>query len=191
MEFPRGFKTEAEEISRDLRSELGLTTHDRLDPAALAAHLLIPVMMVSQLPQSSARNWFLRGPGQSDFSAVTAYLTASKRFIVVNDAHSDGRQSNSICHELAHIVLGHTPDSPREGGRDRDWNPQQEREADWLGGSLLVPRDAAMASARRGLTNRAVAAQFGVSEALATMRMNATGARLVAARVSARQGQRR
>ena len=44
MAFRRGFKTEANEITAEVRTELGLSLYDALDPHALAQWLEIPIV---------------------------------------------------------------------------------------------------------------------------------------------------
>ena len=180
----RGFKAEAERIALELRRELKIGLSARLEPLVLAHHLLVPVITLTdlRLADPACVRRFLVGPGRGEFSAATLYVSTYRRVVVVNPAHSDGRQVSSLCHELAHIVLGHESEMPLSVRGGRDWNPQQEGEADWLAGCLLIPADAAANAARRALDNEAVAACFGVSVPMAAMRMNATGARLIATR---------
>ena len=49
MALHREFKTEANEHARELRAELGLPPHAPLSPWALASHLGIPLMRLSEL----------------------------------------------------------------------------------------------------------------------------------------------
>lgn len=181
----RGFKAEAGRIADELRAELGLRAADKLDPHILAQHLLVPIIDIVELSDeapSAVRH--LVGPGRGEFSAVTIFVGQFRRCIVTNSAHRATRQMNSMCHELSHIILDHEPESPGETGGRRDWNGQQEREADWLAGCLLIPQAATHAAAIRSDTDAEVSAAFGVSEKLATWRMNATGARIRARRLA-------
>jgi Zn-dependent peptidase ImmA (M78 family) len=175
----RGFKAEAERIAIELRGELGLDAQRRLDPKVLAEHLHVPVLTLRDLAHIAREDveYFLER-GSSTFSAATIHVGRFKRVIVTNPAHATTRQMNSLCHELSHIVLDHEAEAPSSSG-GRSWNGVQEREADWLAGCLLIPRDAARAAARRGHTDEDVARRFGVSRALATWRMRMTGARSV------------
>ena len=50
-----------------------------------------------------------------------------------------------------------------------------EAEADWLGGTLLVPRDGALSYVRARLSVVEIAAQYGVGETLCRWRLNQTG----------------
>lgn len=181
--FRRGFKAEAERIVTELRDELGVGPLERLDPNLLAEHLCIPVLTLHDLEhhaREDARHF--TGRGRSIFSAVTIYIGRFKRAIVINPAHAATRQLNSLSHELSHIVLDHEAEKPLNINGGRDWNGAQEREADWLAGCLLIPKEAAHAAAREGYTDDDVANAFGVSRALAIWRMRMTGARIHAQR---------
>jgi hypothetical protein len=56
---------------------------------------------------------------------------------------------------------------------------QQEGEADWLSGEILIPSDSAFQLARRGASDEEAAVAFDVSLAVARWRMNGSGARKV------------
>ncbi|HXK17943.1 MAG TPA: ImmA/IrrE family metallo-endopeptidase, partial [Polyangiaceae bacterium] len=124
------------------------------------------------------------GKGRSAFSAATIHVSRFKRLIITNPAHATTRQMSSVCHELGHIVLDHEAEAPLQVTGSRTWNGVPEREADWLAGCLLIPNDAAHAAARSGRTDEDVAAAFGVSRSLAAWRMNTSGARIRAKRLS-------
>ena len=49
MTLRKGFKAEAASLAKEVRKELGLKPLDRLDPFALAQHLEIPVLALSEL----------------------------------------------------------------------------------------------------------------------------------------------
>jgi hypothetical protein len=183
--FRRGFKAETERIAMELRDELEIGAHGRLDPIALAAHLHVPIMTLHDLvavARDDVRHFL--GRGRSTFSAVTIHVTRSRRLIITNPAHATTRQMNTVCHELGHIILDHQPEAPLNLQGGRAWNGTQEREADWLAGCLLIPHEAAYAAARKGQTDEDVASVFGVSRLLATWRMRMTGARIRAQRVA-------
>ena len=183
--FRRGFKSDAERIAGELRSELRLNAATRLDPYLLAEHLCVPVLTLHELARVAPREvaHFL-GAGRSVFSAMTVYVGRSKRIVVTNPSHARTRQVSSVCHEISHILLEHQPEGPISTNAGRAWNGVQEREADWLAGCLLVPQAAARAAARANQSDDDVAAAYGVSRPLASWRMNATGARIYASRLA-------
>ena len=182
MGLRRGFKTEANEIAREVRHERGLAVEDPLDPWRLAGHLAISVDPLSALPhnaRAAARHF--QSAASSRFSAVTVFV-GTQRIIVYNDGHSLGRQASDVAHELAHGLLLHPAVPAFDGNGCRNWNPVQEEEANWLAGARLVSEEAAIALARRNVPLPEAAAKYGVSERLMDWRLNVTGARIRARR---------
>ena len=55
------------------------------------------------------------------------------------------------------------------------YEKQQEEEADWLSGCLLLPREALLSIRRRGLAETDAASQYGVSMKMLTYRNALTG----------------
>ncbi len=138
MALRRGFKTEANQIAREVRAELGLCLVDPLDPWALARHLAIPVVPLSHFRGAAAEavHHFHR-VDRGAFSAVTV-SDGSRRLIVYNDGHSLGRRASDLAHELAHALLLHRPGPALDHRGCRRWNGEQEEEASWLAGALLI-----------------------------------------------------
>ena len=190
------FKARAERLALKVRAELGLGTHDRLDPKLLAVHLKTRVVGLSLLiAHGASRDSVLHShtDGQSDFSAVTVFRD-SRRLIIVNEAHSEVRQASSLAHELSHLLLKHPPHHAVADNGCRLAFAEVEREADYLGSVLLVPRDAVLLVARQGLSLQEAAARFGVSEHMMRWRFNDThalkqpdGERAAAARMTSRR----
>ncbi|MGQ4479370.1 ImmA/IrrE family metallo-endopeptidase [Streptomyces sp. SAS_276] len=175
MGFRRGFKTEANSLSLEVRSELRLGALDRLDPFALADHLAIPVIPLSAMAAASPGANHLLNDEPDVFSAVTVFA-GSKRTIVHNDGHSSGRISSDITHETSHGLLQHCPTPALDARGCRLWDQDIEDEAQFLSGALLVPEDAALVIARGRFTKPEAAARFGVSEQMIQYRLNVTGA---------------
>lgn len=172
----RGFKTEAEAISQELRGEIGLTDHDRLDCAELAAHLMIEIASVTALTGAGATAADVNCVIAADigFSAMTVYR-GTKCKIFYNPCHPPTRNANSLAHELSHVLLEHVPGPAVTKHGMRHWDQIQEEEADWLAGALLVPRDGALRWLAGGGDMTGGAARFGVSAQLFTWRANHTG----------------
>ena len=103
--YRRGFKAEADEYAREFREELGLRHYEPLSPWALAEHLLIPVISLSDLEEQEPDkvNHLIYADPQC-FSAATVF-NGSKRLIVVNEAHSEGRQASNLSHEGSNAKL--------------------------------------------------------------------------------------
>ena len=177
MQLRRGFKSEANEIARQVRRELGLGLSAPLDPWKLAAYLDIPVENLGSMKAEAAQA--VRQFTQKDheaFSAVTVFY-GYKRLIVVNDAHSRGRQASSVAHELAHSLLWHEPAPAFGGDGTREWNSEQEEEAQWLAGALLISEEAALIIVRDKLTLEVAVQRYGTSIDMVRGRINVTGAR--------------
>ena len=82
-------------------------------------------------------------------------------------------------HELAHIILGHELASAMLTGAGdfvpSTYNQEQEDEAAWLGGTLLLPRPALLWMRRQRLSDEEAATHFGVSPDLLRWRIRMTG----------------
>lgn len=184
-EVRRGFKTEAEAITREVRGELGLRMVDRLDPRALADHLAIPVWALSDLPQCLEAVHHLQAIEPEVFSAVTVFR-GLERTIVHNDAHLPGRQASNLSHELSHGLLLHQPTPALDERGCRLWDQSIEDEATLLAGVLLLPQEACIAMALKRASDADVAEFFGTSTEMARWRMGVSGARKIASRSHAR-----
>lgn len=171
----RGFKTEAESTAGRVRREMGLRPFDPIDPVALASHVGADVRMADTLT-SLERLLQLEEVQPGAFSACTFSL-GSRHFIVVNPLSSPARQASDIAHEVAHILLEHEVKAVEHVGSFSFFtcDPDEEQEANWLAGCLLLPRPLLVRAAGRGLTPAQVAEANGVSEQMAAFRLRATG----------------
>lgn len=177
--FQRGFKTWCETAAVQQRRVLGLKPIDPLDPRVLARHLGIVVWSPRDIPgiTSDTLRTLLHDDPDS-WSAVTLRV-GTQHLILLNSAHSGGRPASDLAHELSHLLLGHVParvDVTQDGllmlnTFDRD----QEEEAAWLAGCLLLPRQALMFIRRQRLNLRDAAARYGVSQDMLTYRLRITG----------------
>ena len=176
----RGFKSWCERTAASLRTDLSLSATDRLDPRELAVFLEVSLCTprdLAGLPSAIAHQLLVVDP--SGWSAVTIEQ-AEKTLIIYNPTHSIGRQSNDITHELAHLILGHTPSKlviSSDGKLAmRSYDQKQEDEADWLASSLLLPRETLLyCKGRLRLREPEIAERFGVSEKLVIYRLRITG----------------
>lgn len=189
MALRRGFKTEAEEIARDVREELDLSPYGVLDPSALAAHLEIPVVRLTECEYPDAVIHHFTSVDPEAFSAVTVFR-GRRRVIVHNDAHAPARQQSDITHELSHALLLHEPSAAFDDRGFRIWYEDQEDEAAYLCGCLLVTRAAALRVARKGIAIEAAAGVYGVSRQMMAWRVNSTGAVVQAKRERAARQRR-
>ena len=179
----RGFKTEAERRAQQLREQLGAGEKDAVPLGVLAEHLGVEILAGDELVDRSELE--VLNELQSDaFSAGTFKLDNGKRFVVYNPLHDAGRINSSIAHELAHLLLSHTVRNIETVGNFKfvTCDSEQEEEADWLGGCLLLPRPVLYNAARQGWTAAKVAERYETSEAMARFRLNASGVLIQVAR---------
>lgn len=156
------------------RDKLGLTPTCRLDPRKLADQHGIRVIELSALPgvTDDQRAFLMRGKSK-DLSALTV-VEGGQAIIVVNDSHTPERQANSICHELAHLLLGHAAGPIVDEAGVRVYPQRQEDEANWLASALLVPvKGLRMLYPKH--TRPQIEENFGVSEELLRWRCNMHG----------------
>lgn len=176
MNLRRGFKAEANELARDIRSELHLKPEDPLDPTALAAHLEIPITTLHAMKEAApfaVQQFSVTDPHA--FSAATVFY-GRQRKIVHNDSHSLARQASNLAHELSHALLHHCPTPALDDFGHRLWNQTVEDEAAWLGGALLISEEAALHIARNHWSFAQAAQRYQVSEEMVRFRLNVTGA---------------
>jgi Zn-dependent peptidase ImmA (M78 family) len=187
----RGFKSECESLAAAVRSEIGLDTRAPLDSRLLAEYLGIPLHPVSSLRGDgvAAAIRHVMVVNQSVLSAMTIFpqWPRRRRVIIFNDGNSDARQNSDVAHELSHGILLHEPRTAILNGC-RDYAKEEENEAAWLSGCLLVPRDAAVVVAMSGTPLHVAAEEYGVSTQMMTFRVNSTGARRQAEASRARRG---
>jgi hypothetical protein len=175
----RGFKTWCENSARGYRRELKLLPVAPLDPRVLAQHLGITIWTLAEIPGINPKDvHHLTVVARESWSAATL-RNGNASLIIINNGHALTRQNNSLAHEIGHIVLRHEPAkmyvTPDGLMMMSEYNPIHEEEANWFAGAILVPRDALLDAAARGLTDSVAADYFGVSNAVFQMRRNRTG----------------
>ncbi len=183
MRLRRGFKSEANQLSRDVRRELKLRPIDPLNPFELATFLEIPVVPLRQLSNIAAKPVEILTTTRARFFSAATIFDGSRRTIVHNDSHDVGRQSSNLAHEISHSLLHHPPAPALGADGSRLWNGEIELEADWLAGALLVSEEAALSIARQRLSDVEAAKRYSVSVPMVRFRLNVTNARGRVARV--------
>ncbi|PTE21249.1 zinc peptidase [Cereibacter changlensis JA139] len=150
-----------------------------LCPRELAEHLEVKIIRLTQLPPFNERELLLSRKAGCGFSAAACF-EGLKAFIFLNDANDPKRQNSDIAHEIAHILLRHTPVNPFVPGGKREFSPEDELEAETLGPTLLVSEAAALRAYR--LINASqhsllsLSNEWMVTEDVIRWRMNAVGA---------------
>ncbi len=178
MELRRGFKKEAHDHARELRSEMGIKKHEPLSSWKLAKHLEIPVLSLSEFYSELPKEVkYLKEKNRECFSAITVFL-GMRRLIVHNDAHHLFRQSANIAHEISHAILRHRPTAPFDENGCRNFNKEIEEEANWLGPALLISEEAAQHILKQQMSIDSAAQYYCASTKVVEMRLNVTGARI-------------
>jgi len=178
----RGFKTWCERVSEDYRSDLGLAQSDPLSSHELAKHLGIKVRKPSDFSDISqwALDQLLRHDS-SGWSAVTICFEGKGELIILNSSHPAVRQNSSLMHELAHLLIGHSAaraDISRDGCLLlNSYDKEQEDEANWFAGALLLPRSAALNIVVERMDSNVAADRYGISTKMLKWRLDATGVR--------------
>ena len=177
----RGFKAWCERAAGEYRQALGISLDSRLDPYALAASLDVRVTTPEDLPGLSEASITQLAVTEPDSWSAVTMSQGSVRLVILNSGHSARRRANSLCHELAHILLNHRSDDTqlsRQGFLFRArFNNEQEEEADWLAGCLLVPGEGLLRTSWRMRSPELLAEHFGVSRKLVEWRLRMTGVR--------------
>jgi hypothetical protein len=171
------------EVAQEERSGLGLSDHEPLDPYALAREHGIPVYALADLRDDGLDPAALDHFHHSSHSSWSAALIplGTSRVIVENEAHAPARRRSNIAHELGHHLLEHSFANVILGeDHKRQFDTDQEAQAKFISGELLIPDNAARRAAYDNWDNARVARAFDVSEQFAQMRM--VGARVIAAR---------
>ena len=179
MPFARGFKTRCENIAQSIRRDLGRRPGDPLPAEELAGYLDVRMITPADIPGMSASSLrTLLTDETDDWSALTI-SDGRAAIIVYNPVNSASRRSSDIMHELAHLLLRHSP-STLMFAPDGKWtllsyNELQEQEAGWLSGCLLLPRPALLQIAQLKLSPQAAALRYEVSHTLLKYRKDITG----------------
>lgn len=175
----RGFKARCEQTAGRYRKRLGVSPQEALPYGQLADELDVVLWTPSDVPGLDANT--VRQLSVTDagaWSAVTVRLDG-KHVVVVNNAQNERRIPNSVVHELAHIILGHSASRVDVSEDGHLWlsthGREQENEADWLAATLLLPRDGLLPCFARYRDVRKTADRFKVSVELVRWRLNATG----------------
>lgn len=174
----RGFKAHAERVAVAARVELGLDDCAPLCPWEYACRQGIVIWTPDDLGLDAADLAQLTIEDPDSWSGVSIRLEG-RIGMIVNSAHPRTRQASTLMHEIAHVQLRHVPNHV-EVSEDglllvSDYPAEQEDEANWLAGAMLLPRPALLKHRSRGGSILEIAAEYGVSDQLCTWRLRMTG----------------
>lgn len=181
MPLVRGFKAEAERRAAAVWQGLETPLTVPIDLRMVAAGVGARVVMADELIDMR-RLEQLEEIQPFGFSACTFEVDGGHA-VILNPLRSSGRQRADCAHELAHLLLRHQMRVPERVG---DYvfftgNVDQEDEANWFAGCLLLPRSAVLKAVYTGMDAPALAEHFETTEEMARFRINATGAAAQAA----------
>lgn len=176
----KGFKKWAEEVALNYRKELNLKNYEPLPANLLADHLGIIIVMPNQILDVASSTIKNLKSGYSKWSAITLLNKYGEIIIIHNPAHSKYRRESNLMHEIAHVLCKHTPE---EFGSTknfpflllRDYNIEQEQEAQWLGACLQLPRKAIEWALKNGMKETEISNYFNASKDMVRFRKNITG----------------
>ena len=154
---------------------MGIRDSSGLDATALATHAGAEVRRADELTSlSKLRALEALQPGA--FSACTFHIRG-RPIMVYSPLASYGRTQSDLAHETAHILLGHGVQTVQQldGISFFTCDPDEEQEANWLAGCLLLPRKLTLQAVMRGLSAEHIAREYGVSTSMAEFRIRATG----------------
>jgi len=193
----RGFKAEAERHAASLGTAIGCSDLQSPNLANIAAHLRVAVLPADQLLDGGVGDLLtLHRTQPGAFSAATFSPPGRRHLVVYNpvdldgrylsptEAKLDGRIRSNVAHEFSHFILDHDVRRVQKIAEHYFFtcNPEQEEEANWLAGALLLPRPLLVEAARQRLSDEQISTLHNVSVEMARFRMNATGAKMQVAR---------
>lgn len=181
IKLRRGFKTFAENKAIELRKQLGLGSHEFLCAFKVCEYLKVQISDIKNLGLDEKNINNLLGEGSAFWSAATIPLGNGEYIIVHNTTHSLQRQQSNLMHEIAHVLCAHetvlTENIGGLAGLMRSFNQEQENEAECLGSSLQLPREALLWSLKKNLSISDISERFTASEEMVRFRINITGVR--------------
>ncbi len=179
MAFRRGFKSQCERRSVEYRKQLGLHQTAPLSATALAKHLGVTVWSTEDISSLAANDLQVLNDEQDDSWSALTMRVGTSNLVLFKPVSSHGRRNSVVMHELSHIILGHElaeacilDDGSLVPG---NFNQDQEDEADWFAGTLLLPRPALLFIQSRKMPTQIACQQYQVSGDMLSWRTRMTG----------------
>ena len=172
--LPWGFKAEAERTAHAMRAAMGLAKYDPLCAFKLAAHLGIPIRKIHEYGVQDD------GEKYEDWCATLIYTQSGKPKILHNKYCHPYRQQSDIMHEIGHYHCKHPPmEYPLDSlipGNLPTVNQQHEDEANCLGSTLQLPREAlTWAIYHERMPLSAISETYVASRQMVQLRINRSG----------------
>jgi len=172
-----GYREYAVTVAEKVRTNLGLTAYDRIDMFKLATYYGITVVRFDEIDCGDAPLEHFTTTRWQQLSGYILPVDENYLLMSINHLHPEERIRSTMGHETSHVILNHefnlllTEEKICAGG-----SKDQEDEADWLGGELLLPRKAARRAVFNKISIEQVRQHFGVSIEMARWRINICGA---------------
>lgn len=165
-------------MSAAARQALGISPLAPLDAKRYAAHVGVHILTLEELHLTEKARRQLTEIDPTSWSGMT--IRESELIgVLVNPTHSAERQASTMMHEVSHVVLNHVPVrvdvSPAGILLVSEYSDDDEDEANWLSGALLLPRDALKYYREKGWPSARIISHFGVSQQMYDWRIRMTG----------------
>ena len=177
MALPHGFKSKANRIAVGLRSQMGLAASAPINIRSLARQLGISVLCLTEFEDWCPKQVVhLVERDREVFSALLISMGGNGRLIIVNDAHSIGRQNASIAHEIGHALLAHPLEDLSARVNCQEFDGEFEEEANFLSGCIMITNEAARHIVWSKTERYSAQRMYGVSRKMLEYRLNISGA---------------
>ena len=181
MAFRRGFKSQCERRSVEIRKSLNLTTVCPLSAFDLAQHFDVTVWSTEDVHGLTTDDHLCLSTEDDDCWSALTLRIESDHLVIYKSGQSDARVNSVVMHELSHIILGHELADAvllSDGSLvPSNFSQDQEDEADWLGGTLLLPRPALLKMVQDQTADAIAQRHYGVSTEMLIYRTRMTGVR--------------
>jgi hypothetical protein len=183
--FKRGFKSWCEQTAEATRRQRGMQPWEPVRARELAESLKATIVTPQDLPGlPSDVCQRLLSVHEDIWSAIT--ISTWPPLIVYNPAHSEGRQNSDLMHEVAHLLMEHVPGTvyidPKSRLALRHFDSEQEEQANWLSGCLLLPRAALLRIRQLDCSDEVACEQYSVSSKMLNYRLHTSGVNIQYAR---------
>jgi Zn-dependent peptidase ImmA (M78 family) len=175
----RGFKSQCERSAVEVRRSFNLQPSAPLLATTYAKVSGVVVWSdqdIIDLPEEDRRQLTIEDP--ESWSAFVIRIE-QRHLIVYNSSQSEPRINSVIMHELSHILLGHKLTSAGISSEGylipTIYDQDQEDEANWMAGTLLLPRPALLRIRNDGLTDNDAMSLYSVSKEMMQWRFRMTG----------------
>ena len=179
--FDPGFNTRCENMAELIRRDLRRLPSDPLTATDLASYLGVQIVPASDVPGMSEASLRVLLDDEPDDWSTLAITSPGANLVIYNPTHWFVRGSSDIVHELAHLLLRHSPATlvywPAGDWTLRFYDEHRENEAARLSACLLLPRPALVHITRSRMRFTDATTHYGVSAQLLWSRMNSSGVR--------------